>query len=250
MKGEGVKMSMIKGKLHSFESCGTVDGPGIRFIVFTQGCPLRCKYCHNPDTWKLKDAKYERTTDFVMNEILKYKSFFINGGGVTVTGGEPLMQEDFVEDLFKKCKEEGIHTALDTSGYIFNDRIKEVLQYVDLVLLDIKCMDAKEYRELTGVDLDPTLKFAKYLSEIGKPMWIRHVLVPGITDRDEYLESLADFVKSLNAVEKVEILPFHKMGEFKWKELGLEYQLDKVESPTRERVENAKEIFRSRGIKI
>jgi len=247
---QGVKMSEIKGRLHSFESCGTVDGPGIRFIVFTQGCPLRCKYCHNPDTWKLKDAKYERTTDFVMNEILKYRNFFTNGGGVTVTGGEPLMQEDFVEDLFKKCKKEGIHTALDTSGYIFNDRIKEVLQYVDLVLLDIKCIDDNEYRELTGVNLAPTLEFAKYLSEMGKPMWIRHVLVPGITDRDEFLEKLADFIKELHAVEKVEILPFHKMGEFKWKELGLEYQLDKVESPTRERVENAKNIFRSRGIKI
>lgn len=243
-------MAEIKGKLHSFESCGTVDGPGIRFIVFTQGCPLRCKYCHNPDTWKMKDAKYERTTDFVMNEILKYRGFFANNGGVTVTGGEPLMQPDFVEELFMKCKKEGIHTALDTSGYIFDERVKEVLKYTDLVLLDIKCMNSNEYKELTGVDLDPTLKFAKYLSDIGKPMWIRHVLVPGITDRDEYLENLADFVKELKSVEKVEILPFHKMGEFKWKELGLEYQLDKVEAPTRERVENAKNIFRSRGIKI
>ena len=243
-------MAEIKGKLHSFESCGTVDGPGIRFIVFTQGCPLRCKYCHNPDTWKMKDAKYERTTDFVMNEILKYRGFFANNGGVTVTGGEPLMQPDFVEELFMKCKKEGIHTALDTSGYIFNERVQDVLKYTDLVLLDIKCMNANEYKELTGVDLDPTLKFAKDLSDIGKPMWIRHVLVPGITDRDEYLENLADFVKELKSVEKVEILPFHKMGEFKWKELGLEYQLDKVEAPTRERVENAKNIFRSRGIKI
>lgn len=243
-------MAEIKGKLHSFESCGTVDGPGIRFIVFTQGCPLRCKYCHNPDTWKLKDASYERTPEFVMHEILKYKNFFANGGGVTITGGEPLMQEDFVEELCKKCRQEGVHTALDTSGYIFNDRIKEVLEYVDLVLLDIKCINPKEYLELTGVELENTLKFAKYLSEIGKPMWIRHVLVPGITDRDEYLEELAEFVATLKSVEKIEILPFHKMGEFKWKELGIEYQLDKVESPTRERVENAKEIFRKKGLKI
>ena len=143
-------MAEIKGKLHSFESCGTVDGPGIRFIVFTQGCPLRCKYCHNPDTWKMKDAKYERTTDFVMNEILKYRGFFANNGGVTVTGGEPLMQPDFVEELFMKCKKEGIHTALDTSGYIFDERVKEVLKYTDLVLLDIKCMNSNEYKELTG----------------------------------------------------------------------------------------------------
>ena len=214
-------MAEIKGKLHSFESCGTVDGPGIRFIVFTQGCPLRCKYCHNPDTWKMKDAKYERTTDFVMNEILKYRGFFANNGGVTVTGGEPLMQPDFVEELFMKCKKEGIHTALDTSGYIFDERVKEVLKYTDLVLLDIKCMNSNEYKELTGVDLDPTLKFAKYLSDIGKPMWIRHVLVPGITDRDEYLENLADFVKELKSVEKVEILPFHKMVSLNGKSLVL-----------------------------
>jgi pyruvate formate lyase activating enzyme len=241
---------MIRGKLHSFESCGTVDGPGIRFIVFTQGCPLRCKYCHNPDTWKIRDAKYERTTDFVMEEIVKYKNFFINGGGITITGGEPLMQPEFVEDLLKKCKEEGIHTAIDTSGYIFNDRIKDILDMVDMVLLDIKCIDKKEYKELTGVELEPTLKFAEYLSKINKPVWIRHVLVPGITDRNDYLEKLADFVAKLKNVEKVEILPFHKMGEYKWRELGLRYQLDKVEAPTFERVENAKAIFRGRGIKI
>lgn len=241
---------MIRGKLHSFESCGTVDGPGIRFIVFTQGCPLRCKYCHNPDTWKIRDAKYERTTEFVMDEIVKYKNFFINGGGITITGGEPLMQPEFVKDLILKCKEEGIHTALDTSGYIFNEKVREILNLVDMVLLDIKCIDKDEYRELTGVELEPTLKFAEYLSEINKPVWIRHVLVPGITDRDDYLIRLADFVSKLTNVEKVEILPFHKMGEFKWRELGLKYQLDKVEAPSFERVENAKKIFRNKGIKI
>ncbi len=241
---------MITGKLHSFESCGTVDGPGIRFIVFTQGCPLRCKYCHNPDTWKLKDAKYERTTEFVMNEIKKYKNFFLNGGGVTITGGEPLMQPDFVEELLKECRKEEIHTAIDTSGYVFNERIKEILELVDMILLDIKCMDEKEYKELTGVELEPTLKFAKYLEKIGKPVWLRHVLVPGITDRDEYLIKLADFIKDMKNVEKVEILPFHKMGEYKWKELGLKYQLYKVESPTKERVENAKKIFKDRGLKV
>ncbi len=241
---------MITGKLHSFESCGTVDGPGIRFIVFAQGCPLRCKYCHNPDTWKLKDAKYERTTEFVMNEIKKYKNFFLNGGGVTITGGEPLMQPDFVEELLKECRKEEIHTAIDTSGYVFNERIKEILELVDMILLDIKCMDEKEYKELTGVELEPTLKFAKYLEKIGKPVWLRHVLVPGITDRDEYLIKLADFIKDMKNVEKVEILPFHKMGEYKWKELGLKYQLDKVESPTKERIENAKKIFKDRGLKV
>jgi len=238
------------GKLHSFESCGTVDGPGIRFIVFTQGCPLRCKYCHNPDTWKLKDAKYERTSEFVMKEIVKYKNFYTNGGGVTITGGEPLMQPDFIEEIFKLCKKESIHTALDTSGYIFNDRVKEILEFVDLVLLDIKSIDEIEYKELTGVELAPTLRFAEYLSSIKKPIWLRHVLVPGITDRDDHLDRLANFASKLTNIEKIEILPFHKMGEFKWRELGLKYQLDKVESPTLERVENARNIFRSKGLKV
>lgn len=243
-------MEEIKGKLHSFETCGMVDGPGLRFIVFTQGCPLRCKYCHNPESWKLRDAKYERTPSFVVNEIKKYKSFIQNGGGMTITGGEPFMQPDFIKEIFKGCQKEGIHTCVDTSGYFFNDKVKEVLEYVDLVLLDIKCIDPDEYFELTKVPLENTLKFAKYLDEIGKPTWIRHVLVPGITDRDDYLEKTADFVATLKNVEKVEILPFHKMGEFKWKERGMDYQLDKVETPTRERVENAKNIFKSRGIKI
>lgn len=238
----------ITGKLHSFESCGTVDGLGIRFVIFTQGCLLRCKYCHNPDTWKMKEAKYERTVPFVMNEIIKYKDFYANGGGVTVTGGEPLMQKDFVRELFKECKKEDIHTALDTSGYIFNEEVKEVLKYTDLVLLDIKSIDSNIYKNLTGGQLEPTLKFARYLSEIGKPMWIRHVLVPGITDDDKQLDELSDFVKSLKTVEKVEVLPFHKMGEYKWKELDLVYQLSSVAVPSDESVHKAREVFRKKGI--
>lgn len=241
-------MNDLIGKLHSFESCGTVDGLGIRFVVFMQGCPLKCKYCHNPDTWKIHDAKYERSVSFVINEIKKYKDFYVNKGGVTITGGEPLMQSEFVKELLKECKKEEIHTALDTSGAIFNEHTKEVLEFTDLVLLDIKSIDSNEYKDLTGASLEPTIKFAKYLSKIGKPIWIRHVLVPGITDKDEYLENLADFVKDLKSVEKVEILPFHKMGEFKWKELNLDYQLSNVKTPTNERVENAKNIFRTRGL--
>lgn len=241
-------MSEITGKLHSFESCGTVDGLGIRFVVFTQGCWLRCKYCHNPDTWNIKNAKYERSVPFVMNEIVKYKDFYANGGGVTVTGGEPLMQIDFVRELFKECKKEGIHTALDTSGFLFNDEVKELLEYTDLVLLDIKSIDSNIYKNLTGASLEPTINFAKYLSQINKPMWIRHVLVPGITDDKTHLEELASFVKDLNCVEKVEVLPFHKMGEYKWKELNLVYQLSSVSIPTNDDVHNAREIFRKKGI--
>lgn len=241
-------MSETIGKLHSFETCGTVDGLGIRFVIFTQGCGLRCQYCHNPDTWKLSDAKYERSVSFVMNEIIKYKDFYANGGGITVTGGDPLLQSEFVKELFIECKKEDIHTALDTSGFIFNEKVKEVLEFTDLVLLDIKSINDDKYKNLTCAKLEPTIKFAKYLSEIGKPMWIRHVLVPGITDKKEDLEKLADFIKELNSVEKVEVLPFHKMGEFKWEELGLVYQLSKVEAPSDENLEFAKNIFRKKRL--
>ncbi len=240
----------LTGKLHSFESCGTVDGPGIRFIVFTQGCPLRCKYCHNPDTWDLKDAKYERDIEFTINEIKKYKPFFRNGGGLTVTGGEPFVQMNYIEALFKRAKEEGIHTAVDTSGYIFNDRVKEVLEYVDLVLLDIKSINPDTYKELTGVELENTLKFAEYLDSIGKPVWIRHVVVPGITDKKENLEKLADYVSKLKNVEKIELLPFHQMGTHKWEEMNLEYPLKDVKEPTVEDMKAARQIFRDKGLNV
>jgi len=243
-------MGKIKGKLHSYESCGTVDGPGLRYVVFTQGCPLRCKYCHNPDTWKMADATYEESSEFVFKEIARYKPFFRNGGGMTLTGGEPLMQPKFAREVFKLCKEDGIHTAVDTSGFYLNDEVKETLKYVDLVLLDLKCIDPEIYKDLTKVDLEPTLKFAKYLAEIGKPVWVRHVLVPGITDRDDLLEKLADFMASLGNIEKVEILPYHSLGEYKWQELEMEYELKGVEAPTVERVENAKKIIASRGLSV
>ena len=240
----------LTGKLHSFESCGTVDGPGIRFIVFTQGCPLRCKYCHNPDTWDIKDAKYERDIEFTINEIKKYKPFFRNGGGLTITGGEPFVQLNYIEALFKRSKEEGIHTAVDTSGYIFNDRVKEVLEYVDLVLLDIKSIDPHTYKELTGVELENTLKFAKYLDSIGKPTWIRHVVVPGITDKKENLEKLADYVSKLKNVEKIELLPFHQLGTHKWEEMNLEYPLKDIKEPTAEEMKDARQIFRDKGLNV
>jgi pyruvate formate lyase activating enzyme len=234
----------ITGKLHSFESCGTVDGPGIRFLVFTQGCPLRCKYCHNPDTWKIEDAKYERDVEFTINEIKKYKPFFRNGGGLTITGGEPFMQIDYIRELLKRAKEEEIHTVVDTSGYIFNDKVKEVLKYVDLVLLDIKSMDRNIYKELTGVELENTLKFAKYLNEINKPMWLRHVIVPGITDKKENLEKLSDFISDMTNIKKVELLPFHQMGTHKWEELGIEYQLKDLREPTAKEMKEARENFK------
>ncbi|WP_320045748.1 pyruvate formate-lyase-activating protein [uncultured Ilyobacter sp.] len=243
-------MAKLLGKLHSYESCGTVDGPGLRYVVFTQGCPLRCKYCHNPDTWHMSDASYEEDANYVVKEIVRYKPFFKNGGGMTLSGGEPFMQAEFAKELFRLCKENGINTAVDTSGIYLNDTVKEALEYVDLVLLDIKCIDPEIYEDLTKVELEPTLKFAKYLSDIKKPVWIRHVLVPGITDREDLLEKLGDFVASLENVERMEILPYHSMGEYKWEEMGYEYELKGVEPPTKEAVEKAKEIFRKKGVPI
>jgi pyruvate formate lyase activating enzyme len=245
-----IKMAKLLGKLHSYESCGTVDGPGLRYVVFTQGCPLRCKYCHNPDTWHMSDASYEEDANYVVEEIVRYKPFFKNGGGMTLSGGEPFMQAEFAKELFKLCKENEINTAVDTSGIFLNDTVKEALEYVDLVLLDIKCIDPDTYKELTKVELEPTLKFAKYLSDIKKPVWIRHVLVPGITDREDFLEKLGDFISGLKNVERMEILPYHSMGEYKWEEMGYDYELKGVEPPTKESVDRAKEIMRKKGIPI
>ena len=239
----------MKGYIHSFESFGTKDGPGIRFVLFLQGCPLRCLYCHNVDTWDLKDKKYMFTPEETMHEIKKVRGF-IKSGGVTVSGGEPLMQPEYILELFKLCKEDGLHTAIDTSGYLLNDRIKEVLEYTDLVLLDIKQIDPEKYKALTSVSLKPTLDFLKYLSEINKPVWLRYVLVPGYTDNEKDLEAWAKFVSNFKNVERVDILPFHQMGGHKWKEVNKVYQLENVLAPTNEEVKKAEEIFRSYGLKI
>lgn len=239
---------MVKGYLHSVESFGTVDGPGIRFVAFLQGCPMRCKYCHNPDTWGFGSGE-EITPEELAKKAFKYKSY-INRGGVTVTGGEPLMQIEFVTEFFRLIKAEGLHTAADTSGITFNidseksvEAHRKLLEYTDLVLLDIKHIDDGEHRKLTGKSNKNTLDFAKYLSDNGKDIWIRHVLVPEITDRDEYLIKLKEFIDSLKTVKKVEILPYHTMGAIKYEKLGIDYPLKGIEPPTRERVENAKRIL-------
>ncbi len=239
----------IKGRIHSFETCGTVDGPGIRFVLFMQGCPLRCKYCHNPDTWKIDDGN-SIDSSFIVNEIIKYRSYMnFSGGGVTITGGEPLMQPEFTLDIIKRCKKEGIHVAVDTSGFSNIEVVKKVLSEADLVLLDLKCIDEEIHKQLTGVELEPVLKTAQYLSETGKKVWIRHVLVPGITDSDEQLKKLAEYILKMKNVEKVDILPFHKMGEYKWESLGYKYELKDTPAPSTERVENALKIMRDVGLK-
>lgn len=239
----------MEGYIHSFESFGTKDGPGIRFVLFLQGCPLRCLYCHNVDTWNIKDKKFIMSADEVLKEILKVKGF-IKTGGVTVSGGEPLLQPDFLKELFKKCKENGIHTALDTSGYIFTEKAKEVLEYVDLVLLDIKHINPNKYKILTSVNLENTLKFAKYLHEIGKKVWTRYVLVPGYSDDEYDLNEWAKFVSQFDNIERVDILPFHQMGGYKWEEVGKEYKLKDTPTPTREEVKKAEEIFMKYGLNV
>lgn len=240
---------MIKGYIHSHESFGTVDGPGIRYVVFTQGCPLRCKYCHNCDTWKKNEAKFMETPEETFLEICRYKNF-IKNGGVTITGGDPLTQPEYVKELLKLCKKEGLHTAIDTSGYLFNDKVKEAIEYADLILLDIKSIDEKQYKELTGVELQNTLDFAHYLNKIGKKMWVRHVVVPGITDNDELLNKLADYLTQFDNLEKVEILPYHSLGEYKWQKMNMEYPLKGVPQLSAERLNNAKQIFKNRNLDV
>lgn len=238
----------MTGFIHSFESFGTVDGPGIRFLAFLQGCPLRCKYCHNPDTWGAGGTAY--SAEEVATRALKYRNYFGDKGGVTVTGGEPLLQIDFVIELFTILKAKGIHTCVDTSGVTFDkdnpqsvEKHEKLLALTDLFLLDIKHIDDEKCKALTGKGNKNTLDFARYLSDNGKKIWIRQVLVPGITDDEETLERTRTFIDTLSTVEKVEVLPYHTLGEVKYKNLGIEYPLQGVETPTKESVRRAKEIL-------
>ncbi len=222
-------MAKILGNIHSIETCGTVDGPGIRFVVFTQGCPMRCLYCHNPDSWSVgsNDNSLLKSADEILEQYENVKEFC--KGGITVTGGEPLLQIDFVIDLFKKAKLKNIHTALDTSGILFNPndtyKIDELLKYTDLVMLDIKHIDNEEHIKLTSHSNKNILKFAKYLSKIDKPTWIRHVVVPGINDKEEFLTKLGEFMGSLNNIKALDVLPYHNMAIPKYKNLGIDYPL-------------------------
>ena len=215
-------------KIHSFESFGTVDGPGIRYVIFMQGCHLKCKYCHNRDTWDMNGGYYS-SLDEIIKKIDNYKNYIMPNGGVTVTGGEPLLQVHFLIELFKKLKDKNIHTCIDTSGIVdITEDIKELLSYTDLVLLDIKHIDPIKCKDLVGFSNEKELNFARYLSDNGIDMWIRQVLIPGYTDDENDLKKLKSFIDSLNTVKKVEVLPYHNMGEYKWKKLGLKYELANV----------------------
>lgn len=240
---------MVKGRIHSVESCGTVDGPGIRYVIFTQGCLLRCQYCHNADTWEIGKGK-EITVEEVMQDVTCYLPFMeASGGGITVSGGEPLLQLDFLTELFKKCKEIGIHTTIDSSGGCYSEdeefqrKLDILMEYTDLVLLDLKHIDSKKHRKLTGKPNEHILQFARYLSDKKKSIWVRHVLVPGVTDSTEDLEKLGAFIQSLDNVQKVEVLPYHKLGVYKWEALGHKYPLEGVEPPTEECIQKAKNIL-------
>ncbi len=235
----------IYGNIHSIETCGTVDGPGIRFVVFTQGCPMRCQYCHNPDSWTTEQNK-KLSVDEILQKYDGVKEFLRNGG-LTVTGGEPLLQIDFVTALFKAAKQKKIHTALDTSGVLFNrkntSKIDELLKYTDLVMLDIKHIDDAEHKKLTGMSNVNILDFAKYLSEKNIPMWIRHVVVPNITDKDEYLEKLGKFLATLKTVQALDVLPYHDMAIPKYENLGLDYPLKGVPPLTKQEAIRARDII-------
>ncbi len=233
----------IVGKIHSLESFGTVDGPGIRFVTFLQGCPLRCLYCHNPDTWQCDaPVKYEWTPEQLLEEVLRYKNF-IAKGGVTLTGGEPLMQADFCREFFRLCREAGIHTAIDTAGSIVNEKTLSVLDHTDLVLLDIKALQPDLCRKMCGSDGRNTLRFLDELQERGTEVWIRHVVVPGLTDDERLLDELVEYLKPYSVVRKIEWLPYHTMGVFKYHDLGLEYPLEGIGPLPAERIKAIRERY-------
>jgi len=243
------------GYIHSIETFGTVDGPGVRFVVFFQGCPMRCQYCHNPDTWDMGDGK-EKSVDEILEMFERNRAFY-KTGGITATGGEPMAQMDFLIELFTKAKEKDVHTCLDTSGIFFREewlsepkddkafvRFQELMKVTDLVMLDIKHMDEEAHVELTGCSNYNILAFAKYLDKIDKPVWIRHVVVPGITYKEEALKQLGEFLKTLSNVEKLEVLPYHTLGENKYEKLGIEYPLEGVPQLAKDEASQAEQTIR------
>jgi len=231
----------MTGYVHSIESMAAVDGPGVRTAIFMQGCPQRCIYCHNPDTWSNEGGEPTEVEDLV-KKILRYRPYYRTDGGVTISGGEAFRQIDFVTELLKRLKEEGIHTAVDTCGYFLNDKVKEALKYVDLVLLDIKHTDAEIFEKMTSVPFSHTEKFLAYLKEIQKPMWIRQVIVPGYTDSEEQVKAMLAMLDGAK-VEHIDLLPYHTLGVSKWENLGLTYPLDGVEPPEHEVMDKLRELI-------
>lgn len=233
----------MKGRIHSIETFGTVDGPGIRFVLFMQGCALQCAYCHNPDSWDTGGGRLVEVED-VLQEIEPYLAYYRRSdGGITVTGGEPSLQAPFVAKLFKACKERwGLHTTLDSSGFCDPQHAEEMISHTDLVLLDLKQINREKHQALTSQPNDRILRFANWLSGKNKPIWVRHVVVPGVTDGYGDLTALGQYIGTLNNVEKIELLPYHRMGVYKWQQLGREYPLEGVAAPTSEEMERARTL--------
>lgn len=244
-------IALKKGRIHSIETMGTVDGPGIRYVVFTQGCPMRCVFCHNRDAWDPKGGD-ETTVDHLIDDIREYLPFYkSSGGGVTATGGEPTLQADFIRNLFARAKNElGLNTAMDTSGFVEISKAKELLEVTDLVLLSIKHIDEIKHKEITGVSSSKVFAFMEYLKEINKPLWIRYVVIPGLTDEKRDVHRLAEFLKGFPNIQLVDVLPYHTMGVYKWEAMGLEYPLEGVSAPDKQSVEEIKDIFREHGLQV
>ena len=239
---------MIKGYIHSIETCGTVDGPGLRYVIFLQGCPMRCQYCHNPDTWEPGKGD-QMTVDEVLKSFYNNTAFYRNGG-VTVTGGEPMMQMDFLIELFTKLRADGVHTCLDSSGIMFRpenpefmEKMEKLAAVTNLVMLDIKHIDDDKHKVLTAHSNKNILAFARYLNEKNIPIWIRHVIVPGITLYRDYLERLGEFMATLNNVKALDVLPYHSMGIEKYKKLNIKYRLDKTLDMDKERCKQLQELL-------
>lgn len=244
-------MMKLKTRIHSIESCGTVDGPGLRYVIFTQGCLLRCQFCHNPDTWAFgKGEGTEVSVSSLLDDMKDYLPFLqASNGGVTVSGGEPLLHIDFLIELFTECKKLGIHTAIDSSGGCFTRKgrfiqsLDRLIELTDLVLLDLKQINDEKHRILTTISNKQILDFARYLNEKRVPVWVRHVLIPGITDNEKDLRALTDFIRTLSNVKKIEVLPYHRLGVYKWETLGLDYPLKEVLTPSDKKVKWAQNIL-------
>lgn len=234
------------GKINSIETMGLVDGPGVRFVVFMQGCPLRCRFCHNPETWNVNGKSDSYTPEELIKKILNYKPYFKHNGGVTFSGGEPLMQKEFLLECLKLCKKETIHTCLDTAGSIPD--CKEILEYTDLVIFDIKGTNKENYKEMTGANIDTSLKFLKLCQKMDKKLWIRVVIVPGINDTKEYINELISFVKPLKNIEKIELLPYHTLGVHKYEDLKLNYSLKDVPDMDKDKCKRLEEMLKE-GLK-
>jgi pyruvate formate lyase activating enzyme len=244
----------MMGRINKLETFGSVDGPGVRFVVFTQGCPMRCQFCHNPETWDFKGTAagaFDISAEDLLKKALRYKSYWGTEGGITVSGGEPLMQMDFLLEFFELAKEAGVHTCIDTSGVNFVrtepyfGKFQRLMEVTDLLLVDLKIMDPGLHKQLTGHPIDHNLDMFRYLDEIHKPIWIRHVLVPGISDNDQLLEAASNFIGTLSNVKKVEVLPYHSLALAKYKEMGIDYPLADTKSPSPERVQNANRILKT-----